>query len=63
MYATTAYIGRGSFWQQSLLATIGVSKSSAIPDILYNFSWSQWWMAYGAVILVYSTAARYATHG
>lgn len=60
VYAVTAYIGGGSFWQQSMLETIGVEKQSAIPEIIYNLSWNEWWMFYGGVVLVFNTLSRYA---
>lgn len=61
MYAITAYIGRGSFWQQSLFSTIGAPRLSFVPDLIYDLSWTQWWMAYGGFVLFYNTFARYAT--
>src|SRR4051812_7126099 len=36
VYAITAVKGGGSFWQQSLLQTIGVSKHAFIPDAVYD---------------------------
>ena len=59
VYAVTAYIGGGSFWQQSMLESIGVEKQSAIPELIYNLSWNEWWIFYGGVVLVFNTLSRY----
>ena len=58
VYAITALKGGASFWQQSLLSTIGVPTSSVIPDLLYNLAWNEWYMVYGGMVLVYNTVAR-----
>jgi ethanolaminephosphotransferase len=60
VYALTALLGGGSFWQRSLLETVGVSKSAAIPDAIYNLAWNEWYMVYGGVVLVFNTVSRYA---
>jgi len=59
VYAFTAYIGGGSFWQRSLLRTVGIPKLAFIPDILYELAWNEWYMVYGGVILVFNTIQRY----
>ena len=59
MYAATAYIGRGSFWQQSMLESLGLPSSALIPDYIYGLSWSEWWMVYGGIVLVFNTTQRY----
>ncbi len=58
VYAFTAVVGGGSFWHQSLLKSIGVDKSGFIPDTLYKFAWTDWYMVYGGVVLVFNTAQR-----
>lgn len=58
VYAVTAIKGGGSFWQQSLLQTIGVAKHSMIPDYVYDLPWNQWYMVYGGVVLVANTLQR-----
>ena len=58
VYAVTAVKGGGSFWQQSLLQTIGVAKHGFIPDYIYEMPWNQWYMVYGGVVLVANTVQR-----
>ena len=58
VYAVTAVKGGGSYWQKSMLETIGVAKHSAIPDLIYSLSWTDWWMFYGGVVLVFNTLSR-----
>jgi len=55
----TAIKGTGLFWQQSMLAALHVSKSPMIPDWIYNLAWDEWYMIYGALVLIYNTVARY----
>lgn len=61
VYAVTGYIGRGSFWQASALEALGVEKYTAIPEIIYNLSWNEWWIFYGGIVLVFNTFSRYAS--
>lgn len=61
VYAITAVKGGGSFWQQSMLQTIGVSKHEMIPDYFYEMPWNQWYMVYGGLVLVANTVQRYVT--
>lgn len=58
VYAITAVKGGGSFWQQSLLQTIGVAKHGIIPDYIYDMPWNQWYMVYGGLVLVANTVQR-----
>ena len=62
VYAITAVKGGGSFWQQSMLQTVGVSKHDMIPEYFYEMPWNQWYMVYGGLVLVANTVQRYATH-
>lgn len=55
VYALTGYMGGASFWQRSMLATLGVPRLEAVPDLLYDFSFTQWYMVQGTVVLVYNT--------
>ncbi|MCJ1370240.1 hypothetical protein MMC20_001452 [Loxospora ochrophaea] len=55
VYAFTAIKGGGSFWQQSMLETLGVSNHSFIPDYVYELPWNEWYMVYGGVVLVLNT--------
>ena len=61
VYAFTAFVGRGSFWQQSMLETIGVPDMAIIPDFLYELPFAQWWLVYGGVVLVFNTVQRQAS--
>lgn len=58
MYAITAVKGGGSYWQQSMLQTFGVSKSAPIPDYIYDLAFNEWYMVYGGVVLVANTLQR-----
>ncbi|KAI0204234.1 CDP-alcohol phosphatidyltransferase [Astrocystis sublimbata] len=55
VYALTGYMGGASFWTQSVLSTIGVSNNSAIPDFIYNLSFTQVYLIQGTVVVVYNT--------
>ena len=59
MYAFTAYVGRGSFWQQSMLETLGAPRLALIPDAIYDLPFAQWWMIYGGIVLVFNTVQRF----
>ncbi|KAF2103952.1 ethanolaminephosphotransferase [Rhizodiscina lignyota] len=56
VYAITAIKGGGSFWQQSLLKTIGVGeKPEWMPETAYDMAWNEWYMVYGGIVLVFNT--------
>jgi ethanolaminephosphotransferase len=57
MYAFTAYVGGGSFWQQSMLRTLGIPKLDIIPEFVYETRFTEWWMFYGGIVLAYNTFA------
>lgn len=59
IYAATAVLGGGSFWQRSLLESVGVQNYEFIPSVLYNLAWNEWYMVYGSVMLVYNTVSRF----
>ena len=59
VYAVTAVLGGGSFWQQSCLQSIGIAQSPLIPDYIYELPWNQWYMVYGGLVLVFNTVQRY----
>jgi ethanolaminephosphotransferase len=61
VYAMTAVLGGGSFWQQSMLLSLGVGDHDFIPTIFYRLAWNEWYMVYGAVVLVFNTVSRYAS--
>lgn len=58
VYAFTAIKGGGSFWQQSMLATLGIAKHDFIPEYIYNLPFNQWYMVYGGIVLVFNTTER-----
>jgi ethanolaminephosphotransferase len=58
VYFITGVKGGGSFWQKSLLASVGVKKHDFIPDVVYNLAWNEWYLIYGGVILVFNTLER-----
>jgi ethanolaminephosphotransferase len=60
VYAVTAVKGGGSFWQRSMLETLGVSNFGLLPDSIYNLAWNEWYMVYGGIMLVINTWWRYA---
>jgi ethanolaminephosphotransferase len=58
IYGLTAYLGGGSFWQQSLLQSVGVKQYGFIPTAVYNLAWNEWYMVYGTAVLVFNTVSR-----
>lgn len=59
VFALTARLGGGHFWQQSAMASVGLEKNLLIPELIYSLSWVQWFLSYGAGILVYNTASSF----
>jgi ethanolaminephosphotransferase len=55
VYAVTAFVGGGSFWQRSVFESVGISNSGLIPDFLYNLAWDEWYIIYGGIMLVFNT--------
>ncbi|KAI4861811.1 Choline/ethanolaminephosphotransferase [Hypoxylon rubiginosum] len=55
VYALTGYMGGASFWQQSMLRTLGVSANLGLPGWIYELSFTQWYMVQGTVVLVLNT--------
>ncbi|KAH0399258.1 sn-1,2-diacylglycerol cholinephosphotransferas-like protein, partial [Aureobasidium melanogenum] len=55
VYAFTGYVGGGSFWHQSMLATLGMPRYDFIPAIVYDLPWTDWYMVYGGVVLIFNT--------
>jgi ethanolaminephosphotransferase len=55
VYAFTGYVGRASFWQQSMLSTFGVPTTLGIPSVLYDMSFTEWYLVQGTLVLVYNT--------
>jgi ethanolaminephosphotransferase len=58
VYALTAYLGGGSFWQQSMFQSLGLQQHNFIPSVVYNLAWNEWYMVYGSVVLVFNTVSR-----
>ncbi|KPI42584.1 putative CDP-alcohol phosphatidyltransferase class-I family protein [Cyphellophora attinorum] len=57
VFFVTYLKGRGSYWQQPMLPAIGVPKTAAVPDALYQQSWAEWWMLFGGLVLTYNTVS------
>ncbi|MCJ1421436.1 hypothetical protein MMC32_007800 [Xylographa parallela] len=55
VYAITAVKGGGSYWQQSMLQTFGITNYSFIPEYVYEMQFSDWLMVYGGLVLVANT--------
>jgi ethanolaminephosphotransferase len=55
VYGVTAFVGGGSFWQRSVLESVGIENSGLIPDFFYNLAWDEWYMIYGGIMLVFNT--------
>ncbi|GAM89302.1 hypothetical protein ANO11243_073390 [Dothideomycetidae sp. 11243] len=55
VYALTAVQGGGSFWHQSMLSTLHVSNPGFIPKAIYDLAWTDWYMVYGGLVLVFNT--------
>ncbi|KAI9822197.1 MAG: hypothetical protein M1826_000506 [Phylliscum demangeonii] len=55
-YALTAYHGGAHFWHQSALGTLGLSpKQRFVPREVYELPFTDWYMLYGGVVLVFNT--------
>lgn len=62
VFGITALKGGGSFWQQSMLPSLGLAPKPAwMADSMYKMAWNEWYMAYGGVVLVFNTIQRYAS--
>ena len=59
VYALTAVLGGASFWEQSLLKSLGAESHGFLPDAVYNLAWNEWYMIYGGVVLIFNTYQRY----
>ncbi|MCJ1381466.1 hypothetical protein MMC17_004577 [Xylographa soralifera] len=55
VYAITAVKGGGSYWQQSMLQTFGITHYGFIPEYVYEMQFSDWLMVYGGLVLVANT--------
>ena len=57
VFALTAILGGGSFWEQSLCGTLGLSRD-IVGDTLHGLAWNEWFMVYGGIVLVFNTIQR-----
>ncbi|KAJ5555101.1 hypothetical protein N7535_007546 [Penicillium sp. DV-2018c] len=57
VYGFTAYVGGGSFWHQSMLESIGVSKPSFLSNRVYNMPWTEWYLVYGGIVLCFAISS------
>lgn len=57
VYAFTAYVGGGSFWHRPMLETFGVSKPSFLSQKIYEMPFTQCYLVYGAVMLIFATGS------
>ncbi|KAG5957364.1 hypothetical protein E4U58_006139 [Claviceps cyperi] len=55
VYAMTGYFGGAHIWQQSMFLTLGVPENIGIPKMIYNFSFSEWYLVQGVIVLVLNT--------
>lgn len=61
VYAFTAIKGGGSFWQQSMLRTVGVPKYEFIPGYIYELPFNEWYMVQGSVVLILNTIQSFVS--
>ena len=59
VYAVTAYMGNGSYWQQPMLYALGIPKYEFLPERLYEMDFGAFYMVYGGLVLVLNTVDRY----
>jgi ethanolaminephosphotransferase len=59
VYALTAYHGGGSFWNRPMLEAVGIGKASWMPESVYSLAWTDWFVFYGGILLVFNTCQRY----
>lgn len=57
VFGFTAYEGGASFWHRSAFETIGIEKSESIPAKVYDMPFTQWYLVYGAVLLLFATGS------
>lgn len=55
VYFLTGYLGGAHVWQQSMLRAFGVSESIGIPPVIYELSFTEWYMIQGTIVLVLNT--------
>jgi len=57
VYFITYLKGGASYWQQPMLPTLGVPKVDLIPNSIYQLAWNEWYMVYGAQVLIFNTVS------
>jgi ethanolaminephosphotransferase len=55
VYALTGVLGGAHVWQQGMLKSFGIPESLGIPSVIYNLSFTEWYMVQGTVVLVFNT--------
>ncbi|KAF2724740.1 Choline/ethanolaminephosphotransferase [Polychaeton citri CBS 116435] len=55
VYAITAIKGGGSYWRQPMLPALGVPRINALPGVLYEVDFADFYMIYGSLVLVFNT--------
>ncbi|CAK7273144.1 Phosphotransferase [Sporothrix epigloea] len=57
VYSLTGYFGGASFWQQPMLATLGISSQSIrlVPAAVRDLTFTDWYMVQGTIVMVYNT--------
>jgi len=55
VYAFTAIKGGASFWQQSMLRTMGLPKYDSVPEYIYELPFNEAYMIQGGIVLVLNT--------
>lgn len=60
VYAYTAYVGGGSFWQQPLLSVLGLGKyAHLLPEMVRDWSLVRINLVYGGIMLGFNIIQRY----
>ncbi|CAK7562908.1 MAG: Phosphotransferase [Sporothrix epigloea] len=57
VYFLTGYFGGASFWQQPMLATLGISSKliNIVPAAMRDLTFTDWYMVQGTIVMVYNT--------
>ena len=54
VYAITAIKGGASFWHNAMLPTVGIPKPDFLPEEIYSMEFTQWYIVYGGLVLLFS---------
>ncbi|KAG6005051.1 hypothetical protein E4U21_000507 [Claviceps maximensis] len=55
VYALTGFLGGAHIWQQSMFQTLGMPQNLGIPKLVYNLSFTEWYIVQGVFVLVLNT--------